>query len=146
MIRYLATILSAVMLTALCACDNGDDDARIGGDCRYENIPGTAVITGVKEAPANAYNCNNAVEIKFDFTPDDASAPSSYRHAGWSDRGRKYTVGAGMNPPAGWAASRGLTEGSTHRCIRSEITEGACTPVLFDFPDIDDDGWQDACF
>jgi hypothetical protein len=32
----------------------------------------------------------------------------------------------------------GFTPGSRHRCLRRELRRGVSTPVLFEFPEIDD--------
>lgn len=51
-----------------------------------------------------------------------------------------------MNPPREWALGKGLVKGAVHRCIRAEVLKGACTPVVFTFPDIDVSGWEKICF
>ncbi len=128
---------------------NGDPQKagnRVGGPCEYTDIYGQATITEIREADPKAYNCKDAVEVIFTFTPDDPQARNHYRFPGWPDNGLRFTVGAGMNPPKTWAQNRGLLKGTMHRCIRSEIIRGACTPVVFTFPDIDLAGWEDSCF
>ena len=82
----------------------------------------------------------------YTFTPDEPSAAKHYRFANHPDTGQYLRVGAGMNPPRGWAMTKGLVEGAVHRCIRSEVIKGACTPVVFTFPDIDLEGWEKDCF
>ena len=116
------------------------------GPCEYAQIKGRAVITAVRQAPAGAYNCRQAVEILFTFVPDDPSAKDTYILPREPDSGRHFTVGAGLNPPGGWARRVGLVQGSTHRCVRQEIVKGACTPVVFSFPDLDLTGWEAECF
>jgi len=117
----------------------------VGGECHYDDIDGVARIVSVSDADSVTSDCKYTVEITFDFVPTDPSAPDHYRFPNWQDTGQHLTVGGGMNPPRAWAEAQGLTEGSEHHCIRSEINEGTCTPVIFLLPDIDPEGWESAC-
>ena len=118
----------------------------VGGPCEYVDIPGTARVVLVKEAAPIESNCKDAVEVIFDFVPDNPAIIDDYLFPNWEDTGQRLTVGGGMNPPKTWVLAQGLTEGSEHRCIRSEITKGTCTPVIFRFPEIDMKGWEENCF
>ncbi|MDY6839415.1 MAG: hypothetical protein SWH78_15730 [Thermodesulfobacteriota bacterium] len=146
-------ILCLCLLTSLCiACDggsHGDSNVTpsiVGGACYYVDIPGIARIVSITTPASNDNNCNNAVEVTFDFTPDDPAAADTYLFPNWSDTGQHLTVGDGKNPPKEWVLAQGLTPSSKHRCVRSEITDGACTPVVFSFPDIDFSRWPEFCF
>lgn len=144
----LTTLLFCMMGPFLLMCSHGDDlsGTLSTGPCEYRQTQGHAVITAVRSAASGTYNCKRAVQIIFDFIPDDPLAQKNYRFPQQSDSNRLFTVGAGMNPPDGWAQRVGLVQGSTHRCIRQEITKGTCTPVIFSFPDLDFSGWQEECF
>ena len=124
----------------------GATTGKLGGPCEYETIDGYATVIEVKNAPADAYNCRDAVEVIFTFLPDDPSAADSYRFADYTDTHRRFTLGAGMNPPRQWAQHNGLVPGSRHRCLRKEIVSGTCVPVTYVFPDIDTTGWEQECF
>jgi len=115
----------------------------IGGGCKYVEVPGIARITSVETAPSGEYHCKDAVKVTFDFIPNDPAAASSFRFPKWPGT---FTVGAGMNPPRAWVLERGLTVGSEHACIRSEITAGPCTPVGFRLTDINMEGWDKYCW
>jgi len=117
----------------------------VGGPCAYVTVVGRAVISRVTEAPKGSYSCVGGVEVVFAFTPDDPSATGRYVHEYWPDQDQRFTVGAGANPPRGWAERVGLLEGSVHRCERHEITKGTCAPVLFFFPEIPRTGWEEEC-
>ena len=119
---------------------------RIGGACEYRRIYGRATITDVRDADTKANNCKDAVAVVFTFSPDEPSAPEHYLFADHPDSEQYLLVGAGMNPPRIWARRKGLVKGAVHRCIRSEVLKGACTPVIFTFPDIDMQGWAKTCF
>jgi hypothetical protein len=144
-----------VFLAALCVClpllavagDGGEMTGRfVGGPCEYKAIEGRATVIEVKNAPADAYNCRDAVEVIYTFVPDDPSAEDSYRFADYPDSHLSFTLGAGMNPPRQWAKRKGLVPGSRHRCIRKEIVTGTCVPVTHVFPDIDTTGWEQECY
>lgn len=103
----------------------------------YETTSGWATITALNEPDPHAYNLDDAVEVVFDFEPDERPHPPD---AGTlpADRGQVLTVGAGANPPRSWAERMGFTPGSRHRCLRRELRRGTSTPVIFEFPEIDD--------
>jgi hypothetical protein len=147
--------LSFVFMAALCVClpfmavaggGGGTTGKFVGSPCEYETIEGHATVIEVKNAPADAYNCKDAVEVIYTFVPDDPSAENSYRFADYLDTHLRFTLGAGMNPSRQWAKRKGLAPGSRHRCIRKEIVTGSCVPVMHVFPDIDITGWAQECF
>lgn len=118
-------VLTIIAATMFAACIGPSaPPAPVGGPCTYKDIPGTATIVSVEAAPSNEYNCANAVQVTFDFTPTDPAAVNSYRLPTWKDTGNHFTVGGGMNPPKNWVQAQGLTVGSKHACVRSEITGG----------------------
>jgi hypothetical protein len=119
---------------------------RIGGSCEYRRIFGWAAITETRSADPGANNCKDAVEVIFTFSPDDPRALQSHLFADLPDSGQYLHVGAGLNPARAWARRKGLVKGAVHRCIRSEIVKGACTPVVFTFPELDMEGWERSCF
>lgn len=124
-------VLAVIIVTFGCL------DPLIDGRCKYVDIPGTVVVISVTDADASANNCpNDPVEVRFNFTPDDPAARDLYIYGDVTDTNRRLTVFDGKNPPRHWVVDQGLTEGSTHRCIRHEAIEGTCTPVIFDFPDL----------
>ena len=118
----------------------------VGGPCSYEEFPGVAEITSVVPAPPEAYNCENAVEITFNFNLHDPSDYDDYLIPGWQDHELKLTVGGGLNPPADWAEMVGLTVGSLHPAVRMEIREGTCTPVIHKLLDIDYSSYAGFCW
>jgi len=109
----------------------------VGGPCTYVEFPGLATIISVEPAPPEASNCDNAVEVTFDFVLHDPADVDLYLFPNWLDEGRRLTVGDGMNPPQEWVELNGLTVGSVHPCVRMEIREGTCTPVIHKLLDID---------
>ncbi len=124
-----------------------EKEQNIGGPCSYSEIPGYAVILSIEDAAANQYNCpNDPVEVRFSFFPDDSTTVKNYRFPDWSDENRRITIGAGMNPPREWVERESLVAEQRYECIRHEIKEGACTPVYFEFPEIDFSKAGELCY
>lgn len=146
-LSFIAALCFFLPFLAVAGC-HGErmTEKHVGGHCEYFAINGHATIVEVKTAPADAYNCRDAVEVIYSFAPDDPSVAVSYRFADFPDARRRFKLGAGMNPPRQWAYRMGLVPGSSHRCIRKEIVSGTCVPVKFEFPDIDTNGWEKECF
>ena len=141
-----ASILWLSICCTSMACGGELGGRHVGGVCEYQRIHGRATIADVRVADPSANNCRDAVEVVFTFLPDDPSAPLHYRFLNYPDTERHFLVGAGMNPPRKWARSKGLVKGAVHRCVRSEIVKGTCTPVTFTFPDLDMKGWEKVCY
>ncbi|MEW6412724.1 MAG: hypothetical protein AB1483_09665 [Candidatus Zixiibacteriota bacterium] len=135
-------LMGLAVLTVVIACS---DEETTDGPCRYVEYPGTATIVYIVDDSAGASICSNAVIVLFDFLPDDPTAPDRYLYPTYADTGRQLLVGTGYPPPENWVAGEGLTAGSEHRCVRSEIISGMCTPVVFTFSDIDYSSWTDSC-
>lgn len=134
-------IISLAMFLFFCC-----EDDPIGKCGPYMDISGTAEIIYVQDADPGSYNCpRDPVEIAFVFEPDDSSDYDRYIYSSISDS-CFITCGDGKNPNRGWALEEDLTEGSVHECLRSELTWGACPPVIFNFPELDYDKANDSCF
>jgi len=138
--------LSAAILlcAAIGACNtdstNSNDNTVIGGPCDYEDTAGVATIVSVEPAGTNGLNCgDDAVEIVFDFTPDDPAA------ADLAETGLFVAVSEGVNPDRAWAEDEGLTVGSEHPALRVDITSGTCTPLMFTLTDVDYSAGAMAC-
>lgn len=104
----------------------------------YATTSGWATVTSVRTPDPHAYNLRDAVEVVFDFQPDESGALDHQTVPGPQDRGLLLTVGGGANPPRRWALRMGFTPGSRHRCLRRELRSGVGPPVVFEFPEVDD--------
>lgn len=134
-------------LTASVVKGQPADHTPVGGGCAYAEISGVARIVSVKPADPSLYNCrNDPVEVVFDFVPNDPTATGSYRFPAWADTGQHLTVSGGANPPRQWVLGAGLAPGTTRACVRSEITAGTCTPVIFTLSDVDYTKGAEACW
>ncbi|MEJ2719630.1 MAG: hypothetical protein P8181_00635 [bacterium] len=139
--KRLIPMLALVLVVQSC----NDDDIVCGGECKYDTIPGTAVIGVIAPDTLDARICENAVFVYFDFAPADTNAPDHYKFPNWPDTDRRIFVGDGKNPPSSWLEAKGLDVGTVHDCVRLEETKGTCTPVLFRFSKVDYSGWPAYC-
>lgn len=143
--RFLVTIAITILgLTS--ACGPPVQVGKVGEPCTYTKIPGTITIISVEPAPENENNCRDAVKVTFTFTPTDPTARERYACPGWSDEGRVFTVGGGLNPNREWVKGKGIAAGTRHTATRNEIRSGTCTPVLFRFSSIDTDDYSAQCY
>ncbi len=149
---YIIFLISIITVIPACndndeGADNSGDGDIVGGPCEYNEIIGTAVITSIVDADPGNYNCDNdPVEVIFNFTPDNPDAGDGYRFPDTSDTNQTLTIGGGMNPPEEYMTIKGITAGSSHACIRKEITSGTCTPVIFEFSAIDLTDYAEYCW
>jgi len=135
--------LRVVALTAICGCAASAKPGRlvVGGPCSYRDIPGWARIVSIEESSKDANSCpNNPVVVRFDFIPADPSLEAKQAED------LTLTVGAGMNPARSYMAAKGIVKGRTYCCVRREITNGTCTPVLYTFPKIDLSDFEQSCY
>jgi hypothetical protein len=137
MARILA-LMFVLMLASGCS-----EEQICGGPCTYAEYPGTATVVSVSPDTSTGKRCDSSVIVVYDFSPSTPGAPSSYRFPMWPDTGR--TLEIVESPPLGWTVKEGLTVGSKHRCIRTEIISGTCAPLVFEFPDIDVSDWPEYC-
>ncbi len=122
-----------LLIYAGSACNNKKD--IVGGRCEYKEIKGTAAITSIVKADSG--DNNSQVTVFFDFVPDDPDAVNNYRFHNVPDKDQELRVGGGVNPAKSYMDLKGITAGSSYKCKRMEITKGTCTPVIFDFYEID---------
>jgi hypothetical protein len=102
----------------------------LGGACSYRDIPGTATIVSL------------GATVKFNFEPADPNAPSNVAKSPFKNEGASLILRNGQPPPVSCQESQGLTVGSKHEAVRSEIVKGACTPVIFRFTKLDEAACQ----
>jgi hypothetical protein len=126
------TIIAFTLSIILFSCTN-----TIGTNCSYTQYQGKARIISIDNAPLNENNCPvNAKKVVFVFTPNDTSNRDNYIFKNWSDTST-LTINGSTNPSQNFLDSFHITLYSEFNCERQEITQGTCTPVLFNFTEID---------
>ncbi len=124
-------IISIFLIVILFSCNKREVE------CSYINYEGKAVIISIDIAPANESNCAlNPRKVLFAFTPNDTTVRNNYIFKNWSDTAA-LTINGGTNPSQLFLDSLDITIGKEFNCNRQEITQGTCTPVIFEFTGID---------
>ena len=126
--------------------DPDDDGPSFDTPCEYNDIQGVAEIISIGPAPADRRRCKNAVLVLYNFIPDDPTAPERFLYKRWPTKKLRFFLGSGENPPMAWIEKKGLLKGTRHRCERGERKTGACTPVVYRFPEIDTTDWGKDCY
>ncbi len=103
----------------------GDDNAVItGGACRYESARGAAVITRLDTVRNGSYQ-----RVYFDFIPANSAEPVT------GQRWMFDTSCIGDGP---------VHRGATFACIRTVCIEGVCTPLVYEFTNLDTACWYNS--
>ena len=160
-------VLGLVFLGAVVACGGSEDapasrsttpsqpadppapapapPAPNGGDCKYENVLGTATITSIEEPGDLDYACtNDGVVARFSFVPDDATAPEVPASFQQVDEGNRRLTQGSKLASRGCLQELALDVGSTFRVERLIEKSGTCTPVIY-IPQIDVDACKTSC-
>lgn len=128
--------LGAVLVTAaVLFCNVAMAQTRVGGPCRYVSFPGTATITAVLPQSDSGQGLSYpGLRILFTFVPEKSLADEPLYKPGTV---HELTLAGGRAPGQRFADHYGLRPGRVLACRVRFIRHGTCTPVLFDFPDLD---------
>lgn len=126
--RLTCGVVGTVMLGAallFMGCSKKQTEPTVGGACRYDSHAGQARIVSI-----NADEQSDAVDVKFVFLPS-TPIKSDFFHPE-----KRYTMHTSdsKQPTKAFVQANDL---KTDKMVEAEIqliTEGACTPVLFNFP------------
>jgi len=141
-IAYRAAMLFAIVALFLGACE---EEETIDTDCSYEEIGGIAEIVSIEEPLPGELNCpKGSAAIYFDFIPHDSTATLRYT-GNWPANNARLLIN-GMNPPEGWINEQGLHVGSLLECVRMQITNGTCSPVVYTYPGLDLSRFNEYCY
>ena len=133
---YGILIIAVSMIFISCGRNSKSD--KPGGNCEYNQFEGSAKIISIKDAPKSDYNCpENPKLVIFEFTPANLSDRSKYSFKNFSDNSVQMKINDGANPSLAWIKKNKIEAGKKYRCVRTELTKGTCTPVIFEFPDLD---------
>ena len=109
---------------------------KSASECSYVGYVGKAVISSINAAPLNENNCTvNPRKVLFVFIPNDTNNRANYLYKNWSDT-VALTFNGSVNPSQVILDSLDITIGKEFQCYRKEITLGACTPVYFEFTEL----------
>jgi len=127
--------LAVLLILVFLMCDSAGCKERpvMGGNCVDKKYKGTATITGITAVEHEGRQGQAAFEVKFIFTPHEAiNEPFA------QVEGREFELVASDFPhfSRGFLEKHGIEEGSTLDCYLNVITQGTCTPAIFEFPEL----------
>ena len=136
--KQLGFLILVILSVIQVSCKKNDDNDKVGGGCEYIKYEGIAKIKSIYTVPSDEYNCpNEPKKIKFEFTPNNISDRDQYKYTNYNDSANYMRINAGMNPSQLWIDNNKIEIGKEYKCFRTEIKKGTCTPVVFEFPDLD---------
>jgi len=131
--RTIYLIISMILLTACQNSSNQEEEIPTEGEtCQYESHIEQATISSF-EYIENQSQCDNAVHIHFTL---EESPTIEYTY------NMPYS---GILTSEMYFESKGLTVGSTHDINVSTITTGTCSPITFEFVDINLSDMENYC-
>ena len=131
--RIINMLSAVIVITAIISCNKYHQASQ---NCQYKKFAGKAKIISISSAPTDENNCPlNPKKVIFAFTPNDSNAINNYLFRSWSDTST-LKINAGTNPSQNFLDSLNIFIGSEFICNRQEISQGTCTPVVFEFTTI----------
>jgi hypothetical protein len=130
-VTVLALFLSLTAAPFLCA-----DGAWVGGPCRYKSYSGRATILSVTAVENNAADQTKRFDVLFTFQAQDEIEESFARTEGktFSLYGKYFST-----PDRNFITVHRLAAGRILDGSMQVIVAGTCTPVVFDFPELNED-------
>ena len=136
--NFLVTVLTTLMISSSCsAMDNPTKNKIVGGPCEYRAYPGQAKIVSINKVQLKE-DANDSskgqYEVKFSFHPD-LEIEEAYGQV----EGKNYSLllNNSSYPNPRFLRKYGIELGKSFDCYMMVITQGTCTPILFEFPTID---------
>jgi len=108
----------------------------VGGKCVYKVYKGTAVITEVSVSDHEGNKGQRFCRVKFVFT---SSEPIKEPFAQVEDREFDLVSSDFSSLSESFLHKYRIKQGSIVNCDLHVITQGTCTPVLFEFPELNRD-------
>lgn len=106
--------------------------AQVGGKCTYFNVSGSALVESIDTL---VLNLDSQVCITFVFIPNNAT--DTLKHLSpTTPQQRTISLLNGQYPNISVLRKNKIQIHSSLPCIRKEIKNGTCTPLLFVFPDL----------
>ena len=135
-----ALVLGVLGAVLVAGCDGG-----FGGTCRFHESEGTATILAWEDAALPSEGpCGAMVQVPISFEPDD---PGDRKYWMLIDPDYDYLSrwDSYEDLPVGWLIKKGIVEGATLRAVRHDSIAGTCSPLMYEFPDLDLDAAATWC-
>jgi len=114
---------------------------RVGGPCTYDEYPGQAKITRVDKTELSKDQAKvtggpgyEGYEVWFSFVTDREVKQDWAREA--LKREHSLQLKSSWYPGEKYLKKYGIEKGKTMKCTLKAITSGTCTPVIFEFDEV----------
>jgi hypothetical protein len=124
--------MTLIFFVSLTSCDlaaSSSSQPRVGGTCIYKQYKGNAEIVSITQRSGTS----GEYEIKFSFHPQKTIQEEFARV---EDRQWLLVQKDSAYPKEDFLTQYGIKVGKCLPCYLKVITKGTCTPVLFEFPTI----------
>ena len=109
----------------------------VGGPCAYKTYPGSAEIVSVqkiKRLNSNGNPGDDGYDVRFVFHAETAPEET---YAQVKEKIHRLLLTNGSHPGKGFLKKYGIETDKVFSCRLEVIAKGTCTPVIFNFPNID---------
>lgn len=114
---------------------------RAGGPCTYESYPGQATITRIEKTDQSKDQAKTiggpgyeGFEVSFSFVTDMAIKQAWAKEA--LKKQHLLTLQNSWYPGVQFLKKYSLEKGNVLKCTLKAITSGTCTPVIFEFDEV----------
>lgn len=114
-----------------------DNRHMVGGPCEYAKYRGKAVIISIIPKKTHNYSAGplyEGYEVKYRFVAEEEIKEL---HGKVEAKEYVLTLANTWYPGPKFLNKYGIEVGKRFECFLHVITKGVCTPIMFDFPDID---------
>ncbi len=137
--------LIGLLLSSICYCYAEEMPRNIiGGRCVYSSYSGRATITRVEKTAESKKQADviggagyEGYEIWFRFKTDQEIEIKEAWARDTVEREHLLQLGNSWYPGPQYIKKYGIEVNKTYSCTLKVITEGTCTPITFEFRDID---------
>lgn len=120
--------------------DKVSKERLVGGQCEYKQYEGHAKIISITKIADSISYLPERYEVKFIFTPEREIKESFAQ-----TEGREFLLMLSNSsyPGPKFLKKYGIEIDRVFDCYLRVITKGTCTPILFEFPSIRLDDYED---
>lgn len=143
---FLALAIALTLLGGGCSWKNANSDTTngsplVGGACDYDYYPGQCKITKVEQTTESKRQGTEVggpgypgYLVEFSFIP---TATDNLNAADYQSDGNSLTLKNSWYMGPRYIADYGIKVGANFTCNFGRIKTGTCTPIIYDFNDID---------
>jgi hypothetical protein len=115
----------------------------VGGPCSYETYHGKAAIASITQLENSTvmgekWSDRYQVLFIFELNENQTIKPEQLKLYETVDKEQEFRLGNSWYPNGEYLEKYGIKEGALFDCELKLITEGTCSPWVFDFKNIDE--------